>query len=466
MKSNFATSLGLLLLLGLSAMAASRPNIVIILADDLGYGDLGCYGHPSIRTPNLDRMAAEGLRFTDFYSTAEVCTPSRAALLTGRYPIRSGMCHDRFRVLRRISTGGLPAEEITLADKLKAAGYATGMVGKWHLGVFATNPAHHPRRHGFDFFLGLPHSNDMDPDPSAPPRATARLEQQTSWWRAPLFQNEKLIEQPADQTQLTGRYTDEAVRFIHENRKRPFFLYFAHSFPHVPLFASKAFQGKSPRGLYGDVVEELDWSVGQILNTLRKEGLDKNTLVFFTSDNGPWLIMNQAGGSAGLLRDGKGATYEGGMRVPGIAWWPGRIQSGTVTREMACQMDLFTTSLALAGAEPPRDRVIDGLDITRVLLGKGPSPRNSFLYYRGTQLYAVRKGDYKAHLITRSSYGKDEAVKHDSPLLFNLAVDPSEQFNVSTNHPQVVAELLQEVEKHRATVTPVKCQLEETVAVP
>ncbi|MBI5388593.1 MAG: sulfatase [Verrucomicrobia bacterium] len=456
------TSAVLLSPAGFSAGAASRPpNLVIILADDLGYGDLGCYGHPSIRTPNLDRMAAEGLRFTDFYSTAEVCTPSRAALLTGRYPIRSGMCHDRFRVLRRNSTGGLPADEITLPEKLKEAGYATGMVGKWHLGVFAIKPEFHPRRRGFGFYLGLPHSNDMDPDPSAPKGAPARLDQQASWWRAPLFRNEALMEQPADQTKLTGRYTEEAVRFIRENRRRPFFLYFAHSFPHVPLFASGSFSGNSARGLYGDVVEELDWSVGQILNTLRKEGLDKNTLVFFTSDNGPWLTQGEAGGSAGLLRDGKGSTYEGGMRVPGLAWWPGKIKPGTVTRELACQLDLFPTCLALAGVELPKARVFDGFDLAPVLFGKGASPREVFFYYRGTQLYAVRKGPFKAHLITRQAYGADEPMKHDPPLLFHLPHDPSERFNVSANHPAVVADLMQEVAKHRATVVPVKSQLEE-----
>ena len=289
--------------------AASRPpNFIIILADDLGYGDLGCYGHPAIRTPNLDRMAAEGMRFTDFYSAAEVCTPSRAALLTGRLPIRSGMCHDQFRVLRANGAGGLPAEEITLAQALKTKGYATACVGKWHLGNWMNNSAHHPRQHGFDFYFGLPHSNDMNPKPGNPKGAPGRLDQDANWWNAPLFRNEELVEQPADQTSLTRRYTEEALRFIREKKGKPFFLYFPHTFPHAPLFRSAKFQGKSSRGLYGDVVEELDWSVGQILAALREQKLAENTFVFFTSDNGPWLIQGLAGGSAGLLREGKGST--------------------------------------------------------------------------------------------------------------------------------------------------------------
>jgi arylsulfatase A len=443
-----------------AAAPTAQPNIIVILADDLGYGDLGCYGHPTIRTPNLDRMAMEEMRFTDFYAAAEVCTPSRAALLTGRYPVRSGMAHDQFRVLRNRSTGHLPNDELTIAEALKARGYATGTVGKWHLGVWSINPDGHPLRHGFDFFFGLPHSNDMDPTFLAPRGAPGRPDQDSAWWNAPLYRNTELVSQPADQTQLTRLYTAEAKRFIREHKSGPFFFYFAHTFPHVPLFASGQFRGTSRRGLYGDVVQELDWSVGEILDTLRQEGLAQNTVVFFSSDNGPWLIMNQQGGSAGLLRDGKGSTWEGGMRVPGIAWWPGNIKAGVVNTNLACTMDLFPTALALAGVPLPTDRVLDGYDLSNVLLKGAVGPRHLLFYYRGTRLFAARKDQWKLHLLTQKGYGQPKPNAHDPPLLFDLNADPGETFNVAAQHPEVVADLLKEIETHRATVVPVKQQLE------
>ncbi len=440
------------------AAKPARPNIIVILADDLGYGDLACYGHPSIRTPNLDRMAVDGMRFTDFYVAAEVCTPSRAALMTGRLPIRSGMCSDKRRVLFPNSTGGLPSNELTIARMLRECGYATGCVGKWHLGH---HPQFLPTSHGFDSYFGIPYSNDMDRDTSIGPKGRAAFwAPKSEYWKPPFMRGTDVLERGPDQTQLTPRYTAEALKFIRANKTKPFFLYFAHNFPHVPLFASEKFHGKSRRGLYGDVVEELDWSVGQVLDTLRAEGLADNTLVFFTSDNGPWLTFETHGGSAGPLRDGKGSTWEGGMREPGIAWWPGRIKPGVVNRELASSLDLLPTFAALAGATLPRNLLLDGVDMSPLLFGTGPGKRDTMFYYRGTQLFAVRKGPFKAHFITRSGYDKDPPAPHDPPLLFDLGSDPGERFDVARDHPDVLADIAKEVERHRATVTPVPSQLE------
>ena len=408
-----------------------KPNFVVIFCDDLGYGDIGSYGHPTIRTPNLDRMAAEGQKWTNFYSAASVCTPSRAALLTGRLPIRSGMCSDKRRVLFPNSAGGLPESEVTIAEALKSAGYATACVGKWHLGHL---PQYLPTRHGFDSYFGIPYSNDMKP--------------------TPLLENEKTIEEPADQTTITKRYTAKAVEFVEKNKSKPFFLYFAHTFPHVPLFASGRFKGKSPRGLYGDVVEELDWSVGRILDTLRRLKLAENTLVLFTSDNGPWLIMKLNGGSAGLLREGKGCTFDGGMREPCIAWWPGTIKAGQTVRDMGSTLDFLPTIVSLAGAKMPGKNVLDGVDISPALLGAGPSGRNVMFFYRGAKLYAVRKGQYKAHYITKPAYGRNiKETKHDPPLLYHLGHDPSEQFNIAEKNPDVLTEIRKEVALHLANLT-------------
>jgi arylsulfatase A-like enzyme len=438
------------------AAAANKPNFVIILADDLGYGDLGCYGHPTIRTPSLDRMAAEGQKYTNAYVAAEVCTPSRAALLTGRLPVRSGMASHKRRVLFPDSAGGLPQGEITLAELLKGQGYATACVGKWHLGHL---PEYLPTRRGFDSYFGLVWSNDMDRKPgvSGPPKVEN--------YNQALWRNGDVVERPVDQPTLTRRYTDEAVAFIKQSKGRPFFLYLPHTFPHVPLFSAPPHKDKSPRGLFGDVVEELDAGVGRVLQTLRDEGLANNTLVIFTSDNGPWLTQGLNGGSAGLLRDGKGSTFEGGMREPFIAWWPGRVPAGKTVADMVCTLDLLPTLVKLAGGKPSADRVLDGYDIAPVLFGTGPSPRDTMYYYRGEYLYAVRKGPYKAHFITEDAYGRGDRSRkeHDPPLLYHLDHDPSERFDVAKQRPEVIAEIRKLVEAHRATVQPVENQLEKLI---
>lgn len=412
------------------------PNIIIIFADDMGYGDLGSYGHPTILTPNLDRMAAEGMRFTQFYVGANVCTPSRAALLTGRLPVRSGMAgsDNSGNVLYSYSTGGLPQSEVTIAKALKSKNYQTALIGKWHLGHL---PEFLPIRHGFDYFFGLPYSNDMGS--SATP--------------LPLYKDGKVVEQNPDQRLLTKRYTEEAISFIKKNKSKPFFLYYPNNFPHVPLYASDDFKGKSKRGLYGDVVEELDWSVGQILKTLKELNLDNNTLVVFTSDNGPWLREKEKGGSAGLLFEGKGSTYEGGMRVPAIFRWPGTIKPAQTNTAIATTMDLFPTIMNLAKVPLPQT-VLDGTDLFPLLTGKKEAVRDVVYYYTRDKLYAIRKGPWKAHFITRPSYTKEAAVVHDIPVLYNLDTDPSEKYNVSKKHPEVLIDIKKELEKHQSTLVP------------
>jgi arylsulfatase A-like enzyme len=354
------------------------------------------------------------------------------------------------------SKGGLLQEEVTIAELLKAKGYATALIGKWHLGHL---PQFMPDKQGFDYFYGTPYVNDMDRVPTSPKGKAAYNPPKYEYWNVPLMRNAEIIERPANQHLFTKRYADEAARFIHEKKNQPFFLYMSHNMPHVPLFASEEFAGKSPRGLYGDVVEELDKSVGTVLQALRDEKLAEKTLVIFTSDNGPWLTYGEQGGSAGLLREGKGSTWEGGMREPTIAWWPGTIKPQSVCRDLASTLDFLPTFCNLAGAETPKDRTLDGYDITAVLKGEA-SPRKEMFFYRSYDLMAVRVGPWKAHFLTQPGYGQPKADSQDPPLLFNLEVDPGESYNVAPKHPEVLSEIKLLAEKHRAGMKPAPSQVD------
>ncbi len=436
----------------LPGFSGRPPNIVLIVADDLGWGDLSCYGSQALRTPNIDRLAAEGVRFTDFHACDAVCTPSRAGLLTGRYPARMGLdtplqalgeplgkravvrlgyLLGRIGLLDLAARGGgegLPAEEVTLAEALRSAGYRTGMVGKWHLGDYSADPRFNPLRHGFDFQFGVPYSNDMAP--------------------LPLFRNGDRVEEDVpDQSVLTGLYTREALGFIESTADRPFFLYFAHTFPHRPLAASAKFTGTSAGGLYGDVVAEMDASVGEILDALDAKGLTGDTLVFFTSDNGPWYD-----GSPGPFRGRKGQSFEGGHRVPLLARAPGLIPPGSVSAVPAVNLDLFPTCLAAAGLAPPADRVVDGRDITGLLTGSSDGAPDPCLYlYHQGELEGVRQGKWK-YLRSTSHYvwplpvnerlgGVANHTTGPLPLLFDLETDPGEAYDLAGRFPDVVARL-------------------------
>jgi arylsulfatase A len=424
--------------LGFSPASERPPNFIVIVADDLGYGDLGVYGHPIIRTPNLDRMASEGVRLTNFYAAASICTPSRAALLTGRYPIRSGL----IRVLHPREEFGIPDYEITLAEALKARGYSTACIGKWHLGDLSV---YYPNRHGFDFFFGLLYSNDMT---IMPPNFS----------RLRLYRNQTPIEWPVVQRTLTQRYTAESIRFIEENKDRPFFLYLPHTMPHTPLSASKEFRGRSQAGPYGDVAEEIDWSTGQILKTLRDFGLDDETLVVFTSDNGPALSLGSRfqGGSPGPLRGGKHTVWEGGLRVPCIVRWPGHLPAGVIEKGIATLMDFFPTLIESAGGTIQSDRLIDGYNILPMLQGKRSSPYSAFYYFSGANILAVRSGPWKLHLAQREpgSSHVDWPGGRPAAELYNLEEDPSERNDVARSHPKIVARLKTQTEVFRSRIQP------------
>ena len=438
--------------------SAPRPNIVLVYCDDLGYGDLGCFGSRAISTPNIDRLAREGVRLTDFHACNAICAPSRAGLLTGRYPFRTGIIGNTYpkdepmkRVMARNfgqmlgSLGvldireeyiarGLSDREITLAEALKSGGYRTCMVGKWHLGDYSSDVKYNPRRHGFDHYFGVPYSNDMVP--------------------FPLYRNETELSpdlgQDEDQAKLTGLYTEEAVRFIEDGGGEPFFLYLAHTFPHQPIFASERFRGKSKGGIFGDAVEEIDWSMGRIRRALERKGVLEDTLVIFTSDNGPWYE-----GSSSHLRGRKGQSYEGGFRVPFIARWPGRIPEGREVGTLSINLDLFPTILGLAGVGLPEDRIVDGKDILPLLTGESEAtPHDAIYYYHYDRLEGLRTERWKYFEKTdRYTWpiAVDTAPIPDAlgskqmgerwPLLYDMKLDPAESYNTIDTYPRKAKEL-------------------------
>ena len=408
------------------AMPANRsrpPNIVIVYTDDMGYGDLGSYGARAFRTPRLDRLASEGVRLTHFYSVSPLCTPSRAALLTGRYAARMGIQQMHLTsVLFPGDQTGLPTDETTLASALRARGYATAIVGKWHLGHV---PPYRPLDRGFDAYFGIPYSNDMEP--------------------SILVRGADVVEQPVQQDTLTRRYTEEAVAFIARAADRPFFLYLAHNMPHIPLHASERFTGKSQGGLYGDVVEELDWSVGEVLDALEKHGLARDTIVVFASDNGPWYQ-----GSPGPLRGRKGWPTDGGVRVPGLVRWPAGIPGGRTLDAPLATIDLFPTLLAAAGESQPQRATrqpLDGRDVLPVLRGETDAPDRVLLFFCGQYLQTARAGRYKLHLARWDSppYTAGAATQKNvtlrEPELYDMTVDDGESYDVAGRHPEVVAAL-------------------------
>ena len=423
------------------SLKAESPNFIIIFTDDQGYEDIGCFGSPKIKTPHLDRMAAEGRKFTSFYSANSVCSPSRAALMTGSYPTRvsiPGVLFPRHEI-------GLNPDEITIAEVLKGKGYATACIGKWHIGH---KPKFLPTRQGFDSYFGIPYSNDMTIDPEASLADNINLRDGFTKDRikkekpkknlVPLMRNEKVIEYPCDQTTLTKRYTEEAVKFISENKDSPFFLYLPHTMPHIPLFASEQFKGKSKRGLYGDTIEEIDWSVGQILKSIKEKGIDQKTLVIYTSDNGPWKLDRGRGGSAYPLRGYKFQTYEGGMRVPCIMRWPGKVPKGTNCDEVAASIDLMPTIAKLAGAKLLKDRRIDGKDIWPLISGTegAVSPHEIYYYYKGNRLESARQEKWKI----RRSGKKSQSVE-----LYDLDSDISETKNLAKENEALVQDMIKKM---------------------
>jgi arylsulfatase A-like enzyme len=411
----------------------------------MGYADIGCFGAKGYKTPNIDKMAVEGMRFTDFYVAAPYCTPSRAALMTGCYPQRVGLAQNCWPTGPRAEIGINSSEEI-MPEILKTKGYKTACFGKWHLGH---KPKFLPTRHGFDEYFGLPYSNDMWPK-----HPTIK-----DFPDLPLMEGEKILEYNPDQTKLTTWYTERALKFIEKNKNNPFFIYLPHSMPHVPIFVSDKFKGKAKRGLYGDVIMEIDWSVGQILSKLKKLGIDENTLVIFTSDNGPWLSYGEHAGIADPLREGKGTTFDGGQRVPCVMRWPGKIPAGKDCRQLATSMDLLPTFAYLTGGEKPKNK-IDGKNIWPLMAGEpnAKSPHEAFFYYFSWNLRAVRSGKWKLnvphgyHTVIKGGKGGLPGRQKDQKIglaLFNLEKDIEEKHNVAEQYPKVVERLLKLLDKMR-----------------
>ena len=423
-----------------SALFANQPNFIVIFCDDLGYGDLGCYGSEKNRTPRIDQLAGEGMRFTDFYSSSPVCTPSRSSLMTGCYARRVGLheAETGHWVLIPTNKRGMNPEEVTVAEALKSEGYATACIGKWHLG---DQPEHLPTAHGFDSYYGIPYSNDMQQAGRGDPPL-------------PLVDGKTVIEAPADQATLTKRYTEKAVEFIETNQEKPFFLYLPHTFPHLPLFASPDFYGKSANGRYGDSIEEIDWSTGQILDCLDRLNLAKNTVVIFTSDNGS---NGRNGGSNAPLAGAKGSTMEGGMRVPMIVRYPDHIEAGSSCSELATTMDFLPTFCGMSGAALPKAQ-LDGFDLSPLLFGEkaAKSQYEALFYYRRRQLQAVRRGDWKWHLPLENTFPKwtDAYTKGKGRVgkLVNLTNDLQEKTDVAADNPNVMAKMQELADQAVATL--------------
>ena len=414
-----------------------KPNIIILFTDDQGYGDVGVYGS-EIETPNLDKMAGEGTRFTNFYVTSASCTPSRASLLTGCYPQRIGLPN----VVDETSTIGLSSAEFTIADCLKQNDYATGMFGKWHLGF---QPEFMPNQHGFTEFFGIPYSADMWPFHPKPNHDYPPL---------PLYENEKIIEYNPSVNQMTTRLTERAVKFIQSHKDEPFFMYMPYSQPHVPLGVSEKFKGKSKAGLYGDAVMEIDWSVGEIVNTVKKLGLSENTLILFTSDNGPWLTYGNHAGKTGGLREGKGSTFDGGQKVPFIAYMPGTIPSGKVESKMISALDILPTILSITNTSMVRMNPIDGQNVWPILNGTGDVNKKPFFFSIGGEVQAVRIGKYKLHLNHKYRIpgvlgndgmpgSQDHRGGEIALSLFDLDKDPNESKNLASKLPNSVKAMQQ-----------------------